>query len=208
MTKFIREHFVVVIGATLPLIVILLFGLATVLPGYFVESPKYDLLFMTTNTYDRTGFILDVVDGKLQAQFSCFNNTNTNCLSREPGQKLFEYEVKSKQLKEIPLRMPVIPSNSQPFNATPSNSQTFNAPVSIPELANVQIDTSTTAPDGYQFNVTKNNGDNIFNLFGSYNYRNQVTISKNGYNILIPYNPSNYYYYEVKFIGWIIAKGA
>ncbi|NOS95053.1 MAG: hypothetical protein HOP26_01355, partial [Methylotenera sp.] len=51
MKNFIKENLVLVIGLTLPLLLIVLFFVATVIPKVMGTPPQYEMLF-TTNHYD------------------------------------------------------------------------------------------------------------------------------------------------------------
>ncbi|SRR5579883_76469 len=195
MKKFLKDNFVLVLGILLPILVTVLFALATIIPGFFVDPPKYDLLFMTSNNYNQVGLRFDIVNGKIQAQYRC--DTSYYCADRSNQQKVYRFNVKSRVLQEIPVSMPAIP-----LKAT-----SYAAPVPIPELANLTINPATVSPDGYQFNDFRNNGGDFFaGLFYS-SYKPQLSISKNGYSILIPLNTGNILFYDVKFIGWIISQG-
>jgi hypothetical protein len=48
---FLKQHFSLVVGVALPLLLVLFFWIATVVPNLLVEPPQHDLIF-TTNYYD------------------------------------------------------------------------------------------------------------------------------------------------------------
>ena len=45
MKKFIRENLVLVMGVSLPVLLVILFFLTSVLPKSLAEPPQHDLLF-------------------------------------------------------------------------------------------------------------------------------------------------------------------
>jgi len=49
MKKIIRENFVLAAGICLPLILVIIFWLATYVPTLFVDPPQYDFLYTTQN---------------------------------------------------------------------------------------------------------------------------------------------------------------
>lgn len=187
MKQFIKDNFVLVIGALLPIIIVILFGLAVLLPSWFVEPPKYNLLFSYGNFYDY-GYQFKVTNGKLQAQYSCLN-----CVyNYKPMQKLFFLDVKTRTVKEIPLTMPVIPAHTQKYSTE----------VVVPQSTGWQLSSASQAPDGYLLNTDNIRGDMFFDLFSRSQPR--LTLSKGGNRIVIPF--MDYYsMYQIHFIGWIIS---
>lgn len=47
MKKFIKENFVLVLGLTLPLLLVLLFFVVIVLPKLFVMPPQHEMAYTT-----------------------------------------------------------------------------------------------------------------------------------------------------------------
>lgn len=193
MRSFFKDNIVLVVGAVLPIVVMLLFALATIIPAYFVAPPQYDLLFATGYFENNNGLMLQVVNGKLDVQYRCSTFCNKN---NYVPQKLYLFETKTHAVQEINIVLPVVPPNSQ----------SFAAPVVVPQLANFQIDPSLQAPDGYQWNTNRNEGGDLFGALFFGGYHNQLSISKNGNTIVIPLDGGRYNYYNVKFIGWVISR--
>lgn len=195
MKNVFKDNSVLLIGIILPIVMIIIFGLATVIPKYFVASPHYNLVFTTAyDPYSNNGLKIRVENGKLKAQF-IYNNPvqATNNYAVKPT--LYIFDVKSKTIREIYINLPVL---------TP-DTKFFVQEINIPELNNVTIDESTIAPDGYQYNPANyNNSGLLSGLF--YGARaGAPSISKNGYSIPITLD-SQSSYYSVRFIGWIIPE--
>jgi hypothetical protein len=190
MNYFFRENKILVVGILLPIIMMVIFGLASVIPKYLVSPPQYDLLVATDNYNVFVKF--DVVNGKLKAQYVCNNNCNVN-----PTRPiLYIFEAKSQKTREIKFDFPTIPNDTK----------SFSSEIIIPELQNVTIDTSTVAPDGYSYNSANYYyGDILSELFIGNNDR-RPEIVKNGNVVSILPKAKGYSYYQIKFIGWIVSK--
>lgn len=189
MKTFLKENLVLVMGALLPIIIVILFGVAILIPRFLVASPKYNLLFSVGQYYDG-GYQFNIVGGKLQIQYSC----TRGCANKIPMQKLFLLDAQSRVVKPIPLTSPLIPTATQ----------NFTSQINVPQLANVKINPAMEAPDGYRFNVGGNMG-NFLDIFSS-NNTPSIALSKNSNTVIIPIGNNIYNYYEIHFIGWIVGE--
>jgi len=101
MKNFIKENLVLVIGLTLPLLLILLFFVATVIPKSMGTPPQYEMLFTTMN-YDyqiKPDYLLDfsVKDKHLMVKAKKNNGKNNNYNAK----KLMAYDAKTESAREI-----------------------------------------------------------------------------------------------------------
>lgn len=194
MNKMFKENYVLIAGILLPIIMIFIFGLATFIPGFFVEAPKYDLLFsLGYNDYNKPKLVFNIVQGKLKTQLVCDKYCSASDMQNNT--KLYIYDAKLKKSHEIQLSLPNIPSKEK----------SFTLEVSIPQVNNLKIDPAVEAPDGYVYNSGSDTSGLISDLFFRSSY-NQPTIAKKGNNIEIMPNLKNFDYYNIKFIGWVLSN--
>lgn len=196
MNKLIRDNFVLFIGISLPILLVLVFWLSVTLPKFWVAPPQYDLLFATYdyhyNTNPKTYAEIEISNGRIKIWGNTPSKqslkTGTNQVSR-----LFIYESKKQVTREIPI----------PLYDTNTNSEKF--PISISEIENMKLSTSQQSPDGYAINQGRYYNDGLGGLFfSSYDTNYGLTLSKDG-NIIKVTVPSNSYY-NIKFLGWVISK--
>jgi hypothetical protein len=192
MRKLAKENIALILALSLPIVAMIFFGLATILPKYFVAPPQYDLVFVTGYGYYYNGQLkFNIVNGKIEAQFICLNK----CAAHYDLTNLHFYlfSAKSQATREIKLSLPVMPTNGKAFVVN----------IKVPELENIQIDSSEIAPDGYKYNAaTAYRGGLLTNLIFN-SASNPPTISKHGLKInIMPSDEDRYY--SVKFIGWLV----
>ncbi len=79
-------------------------------------------------------------------------------------------------------------------------------PIDVPDLAGLTIDSSSVAPDGYEFSSGTNgySGDVFTGLFYSGRYRNEAVLTKKGRSIRLPNAGNTYYMNNTRFIGWVV----
>jgi hypothetical protein len=196
MKDFIKNNIVLVIGITLPLVMVIFLGLAAILPALFVAPPKYDLLFSTDyNSYDANGLKFNVINGKLTVNYT-LNNITNNSANLYQRQSLYWYEVKTNTLKKIPINIPPVPAGQSYFSTL----------INVPEVSGLTIDVSRQSPDGYQFSNTGNNNIGFSDFF--YNSRSpSLFLSKKGNHVAItPDNMNHFDFYNAHFIGWILPE--
>lgn len=209
MKSFLRENPTIAFGLGLPLLLVVVFLLISGLPTLFVESPKYDVLYTTGNQHYKRDVQISVVNKKVQVSHhsDINNNTYANNMLR-----LWRYNSRTGAVKEIAIVLP--PSTALPSDKPTSANQSENERVSkttsvdMPELAGLTIDSSSIAPDGYEFNVTSGRySGNVFGgLFYSRRYSTDAQLSKGGRNVRLPNTVDRYYGRSVKLIGWVVAE--
>jgi len=186
----------IVAGIMLPVVVVLLFALATVLPRWFTEPPSYDLLL----TYPGYGsdrkfpgrIELIVLDERLYAHVYQVKNGQENYVP-----KLLMYNAGLQEVREITL---AIPEN---VGELPDGTE-----LPIPGIKQRSISASLQAPDGYEFEVYNDRGGGLITeLFINNRRRYGPRVVKNGavIRLQLPAPTSRYYnYYNMRFLGWVI----
>lgn len=226
MQKLLRDNVVLIIGISLPVMLVIVFMLASTLPKLFVANPQYDFLF-SDSQYNKVQFV--VINQKIHFQIFPERHNTEN-------QRLYCYVAATGKVQEIaftPLNITSekssivsnnintnivvsvdphnLPSAEQARDVSKvvseiSSKEVIQSTTSpVMELAKVKIDNSRVAPDGYVFvdNGYGNGGGILFSAPSS--DKSRVMISKSGRNIPILYNNSGNEYYRFPiFIGWII----
>lgn len=194
MTTHWKDNKILLAGILLPVLMMLIFLLASLLPNYFVAPPQYDVVFMVNGFLPEARVEAKVINNQLQISFSC---VQSNCQNGQlTNQRLYLYKVKSNQLVQFPLTPPVIPKDSRSF------STQLNIP---PALAQLNLNPNIESPDGYVLNTNYNNAAFIGGFFYSDNPR-KLSLNKMGKIVLIPLPLGRYDYSSIQFLGWVLPK--
>lgn len=201
MKKFIRDNPTIAFGLGLPLILVAVFLAISGIPALVVAPPQYEVLYATNyNAYNnaQNAIQIAVVGGRVQVSYVG---------STQPYQtpRLWRFNPKTGAAREIALLLPpgLAPNSGRPVEAEKTPSVT---PINLPELAELNVDSSSLAPDGYTFsNGADGYGGNIFDgmFFGS-RYRTQAELIKDGRSIRLPNTEGAYYGNPVRFVGWVL----
>ena len=192
MKNFIKENLVLVIGLALPVLLIVLFFVATVIPKAYNTPPQYEMLFSVVNynNQNRPDFELSfsvknqqlmVKPKKIEGKDN-YNNTK----------KLMAYDAKTETLREIAMDV---------------SKFSDGAAMVLEETQAMTIDAATTSPDGYVLESSNYNGNGLLGgLFGG-GYHNQgYRLKKGSFGYKISNQQGNNYYDQMQFIGWVVKK--
>ncbi|MDP1596708.1 MAG: hypothetical protein Q8S46_08750 [Methylotenera sp.] len=195
MKNFIKENLVLVIGLTLPLLLIVLFFVATVIPKLMGTPPQYEMLF-TTNYYDYQNppdFLHEFVVKNQQLTIKTRKNESKD--GNYTSKKLMAYDGKTETVREITVDI-----------AKTADATTGNAVV-LEETKNMAIDTSSISPDGYALDGPSYGGSGLVGGFFGGGYRNSgFRLKKGSVGYQVPNTQQNTYYNQMQFIGWVIEK--
>ena len=192
MKNWLKENLVLVIGLTLPLLLIVLFFVATVIPKMTGTPPQYEVLF---SVQDYTGqnkqdYIVDfkVKDKQLMIKTKKADDKNYSYNSK----KLMAYDAKTEVMREISI-------DDSKFSD--------DGEILLEETKNMTIDTAMQAPDGYMLENQGYSGTGLIGgLFGG-GYRNYgYRLKKGNVGYKINMQQNNYYYDQLSFIGWVVKK--
>jgi len=182
MKNFFKENAVLVAGIALPLMLALVFFMATRVSEGSGEPPTTAVVF-TTGYYDsNVGYGFDVKDNKLVFRF---NKPDYNSHMQKP--RLYIYEPSKKAVREIEL--PDIDNTKKSASAP------------VPGVG--KLNTLEKSPDGFVFEQgSSGGGSNLMTeLFGGGSrYRNQCIMRKDVYRHVLP-DVSDY---SCRFIGWVV----
>jgi hypothetical protein len=200
MKSFFRENPTIAFGLGLPLLLVMLFLIISGIPSLLVAPAQYDVLYATGNyNYQNTAQIL-VVDQKVQVN----NQINNQGLQRP---RLWRFKPTTGAVKEITIIWAPTPANTENDRAADENAQQ-NTVIDVAELAGVTGDSSSIAPDGYEFSTsTDRYSRNVFGgLFYSSRYNNEAVLKKSGRRIRLPSTSNQSYYRNIQFVGWVVVE--
>lgn len=191
MKNWLKENLVLAIGLTLPLLLIVLFFLASVLPKSLGQPPQYEMLF-TTAKYDyqhKTDYVLD---------FNVKNQQLFVKTSKSPDKdnfnsvKLMAYDGKTETVREIKID---------------ESKLSVGTEILLEETKNLTIDTSPASPDGYALEGPSYGGSGLLGgLFGGGYNNGGFRLKKGGVAYKISNVQQDYYYNQLQFVGWVIKK--
>ena len=191
MKNWIKENLVLAVGLALPLLLILLFFLATVLPKSLGTPPQYEMLF-TTVKYDYQNKPDVVLSFNVKNKALMVTTKKSDDKNNANFTKLMAYDAKTETLREI---------------AIDTSNLTDGVEVPVEEIKNAAIDTSGVSPDGYTLEGPNYGGSGLVGgLFGG-GYRNSgYRLKKGSVGYKVPNQQPDYYYNQLQFVGWMIKK--
>jgi hypothetical protein len=199
MKSFLRENPTIAFGLGLPLLLVVVFLLLSGIPALLVASPQYDVLYATEYYNYQNGVQISVVGQKVQVLYQGFEQAN-----RKPH--LWRYNPKTGAVKEIAI---IVPPGLRQAGKTPevAGDDSKTTLISVPDLEGLTVDSSSIAPDGYEFRLGRDRySGNVFgDLFYSSRYRHEAVLTKNGRNIRLPNAVGRYYSSNTQFIGWVVS---
>ncbi len=200
MKKFIQENPTIAYGLGLPLLLVVIFLIVSGLPQLLVPKPQYELLY-ATGIYRYPNVVqIAVVEQKVQVIYQ-----GTSYGNERP--RLWRYNPQSGGVQEIAIILPPNPVRSgNGSEASPQEPKT--TVIDVPDLDGLRVDSSSVAPDGYEFNGADNRySPNLFGgLFGSGRYNREAVLTKNGRSIRLPNSDDRYYNRNTQFIGWVLPQ--
>lgn len=199
MKSFLRENPTIAFGLGLPLLLVVAFLLISGIPALLVDPPQYDVLYATEYNNYPNGVQISVVNQKAQIVYQ-----GSSVGYQKP--RLWRYSPKTGGVREIAFMLPpdLLPRGQKP--ATPEEAARIT-PIDVPDLAGLTVDSSSIAPDGYEFSAGINgySGDVFIGLFYSSRYRNGAVLTKKGRSIRLPNAGNAYYSNNTRFIGWVVS---
>jgi hypothetical protein len=199
MKSFLRENPPIAFGLGLPLLLVLVFLLISGIPSLLVDPPQHDVLYATEYYNYQEGVQISVVEQKVQVSYRGIV---------QGGQipRLWRYYSKTGAVQEIAIILPPSLTSSSADSAEPGDFL-VTTPIEVPDLEGLIVDSSSIAPDGYEFSTGNDRySGNVFRgLFYSSRYRHEATLSKDGRSIRLPNAGNRYYGYDTRFVGWVVS---
>jgi hypothetical protein len=187
--SFIKQNLVLVVGLTLPVLLIVLFFVATVLPKYFGTPPKYDLIY-SVERYDSQ-----------PQKYSLKFFIEGDVLKARVSKNKNDYSYNNQQL----MRFNAQSDSVQPVDVDVSKlgDMVDGTEIVIEPTKNLKLSANRVAPDGFMLDAPNYRGGLMMDMFSGYrdgNYR----IKKGAVAYKIPATDSNYYYSNMQFVGWVV----
>lgn len=193
---FMARNLTLIVGVSLPVLLVLLFSVAMLIPRMTVEAPQYDLV-LSSHDYFTDGRQLNgtlsfsVNDGQLFARFTEDPNYpraqgNIPAVAI-PMPRLYYFSSASGSLRQIEY---VLPENL-----------VDGASYRIEELAGQSLLAESTAPDGYRFDNSYRGSRGFLFMFDGYRYN--AKIEKEGRAVKIPSIDQNSYVGNYRLVGWV-----
>ncbi len=200
MKSFLRENPTIAFGLGLPLLLVVVFLLVSGIPSLLVAPPQYDVLFTTGYYNNQNGVQISVVGQKVQVLYQGGERASQN-------PRLWRYNPKTGAVKEIAIIVPAGLPRAGKTQPAPEESPKTTV-LSIPDLEGLTIDSSSIAPDGYEFRLgsTRYSGNIFGELFYSTRYRHEAVLTKNGRSVRLPDVADRYYSGNTQFIGWVVSS--
>ena len=199
MKSYLRENPTIAFGLGLPLLLVIVFLLISGIPSLLVKPPQYDVVYATGYGNYQNTVQISVVNQKAQVTYQ--GDTN----NRRP--RLWRYNPETGAVREISITFP--PSlNQTRKDSAGSKEVTMPTVVDVPDLEGLTIDSSSIAPDGYEFNGGEGRySRNVFGgMFYSSRYSYEAVLSKKGRSIRLPHSNDRYYSRDTHFIGWVVPQ--
>ncbi len=192
--NFIKENFVLLVGLTLPVLLMAVFMLAVMLPNSMSDPPKYDMVFWV-DEYRNSNLPVNVnlsvdKDGVLTAQYT--KNPDHNYYS---WKKLYIYEAKDRKVRELPLPLPEDANTMVEIKTEP-----------VAATSQMKLDTTLQSPDGFELSYDGYwRGGFMSEVFWGGGYSNEVRLRKGSASFrLMGSDDRTYFYYgNVRFLGWV-----
>ena len=195
VAKFLKDNLVLVVGLTLPVLLMAGFLAVSALPDR-TDPPKYDFVF---STQDYPSSLIPITvrllvkDHVLVAQYT-----------KPPGQpaavggwkKLFVYEASSRRVRELAFGFP---------SDMPTIEGTREEPVAA--AAGMTLDTALQSPDGYELSYgDRRSGGLLLELFGgSRGY--EPRLRKGRRSVAVSAGAREPFGYNgIEFLGWVTAR--
>lgn len=194
MKGFLKEHFVLIIGISLPLVLSLVFFASANLKLQTVPPPQYAVVFAQDFYYRNNPeypYKIAVNEQKvLELRYTPAANQDNAVTWQIP--QLYLYEPKTKKIERVDL---------------PEITPGEKAVLPIEALKTKKLDTSLTSPDGFTFRTEyRGSGNLMTEVFGGgSNGRNRIILSKDGADFPIKVDEP-YYYGQGELIGWVIEE--
>ena len=193
MKNWIKENLVLAIGLTPPLLLIVLFFLASVLPKSMGTPPQYEMLFSTMKyEYQQTPdylFDFKVKDKKLMVSAKKVDDK----LNNGSANKLMVYDGKTETVREISI------------DNTKAGTAASSGLIVLDETKDLMLDSNAVSPDGYTLDgANYGDGGLVGGLFGGGYRNNGYRVKKGAVAYKMPNMQPDYYYSNVQFLGWIV----
>jgi hypothetical protein len=184
--SFIKRNYSLLIGISLPVLLVIVFWIAMIIPQMSVDPPHYDLIVISRFHLHGPVFDGTVNFAVKNGRFSATYRANLKSNSYRGMPNLYYFNVSTGDLRPINIDVP--------------DSLEDGAVIPVPELEQYTLSSERLSADGYRFDNTYR-GSRGFLFF--YGYRYYAKLVKKGRVLKIP-GPENYNG-NLEFLAWVQA---
>jgi hypothetical protein len=201
LTKFLKDNFVLVVGLTLPILLMVGFIVFSTLPRSLSDPPQHDLIFATPDYSGSSnnlpvGVMLIVKDGVLKAQYTR--------LTQAPGggyyggggwKKLYRYQAGPQTVRELTFGIPQDVASIEQMRED-----------TVDATRDLTLDTTLRARDGYELENDVNRGRGLLtDIFWS-SSSSEPRLRKGASSVRLRTGDgrTSFYAGNVEFIGWVV----
>lgn len=192
MLEAARKNPLIAASIALPLLLVVVFALAGLVPRMLVADPAYDLVLSQYDPAARDGYevSIDIVVDNSRAVARVMDRGEAVMRGRP---RVYVFDHRTGSIREATIDWP---DNAEDLEA--------GAVLPIPDLAGNRISTAQRAPDGWEYRGVDHHDGLLFGFFGS-RRADRISIGKDGAieAIDLP-DPPYYGYNSVRFVGWIV----
>ena len=184
-STFIKENRVLIVGATMPLLLVALLGLAKIIPHYSVAPPVYKALYTSSAWNGVSSEVRVLVNSKNQLDVD------------------FRKDEKSYSKAYVYLYDP----KTNKVDTTEISLADDDTAPALKKFQTLTLSTQETAPDGYVWTDYRPGGRSFATwIFMSGTPRDGPFLVKNNNVIKIENSPTETYV-SYRFLGWVLAEG-
>lgn len=198
-SNFFKDNFVLIVGLTLPVLLMLGFMLASSLPNINADPPQHDFVFAVPTADNKLPISLKLTvdkDNILRAQYT--RNVTREGYSYNSWKKLYVFEAKTQKVRELPLPYP---DNMEKI----ASVQT----AIVDATKTMKLDTTLESPDGYSLSYDGYSRSGLVgDLFIGGRYSSEPRLRKGSASVKLISSNSQvpFYYGNVEFIGWSVGS--
>ena len=200
MTKFLKDNFVLVVGLTLPILLMVGFIVFSTLPRSLSNPPQHDLIFavpdysVSSNALPVT-VILIVKDGELKAQYTRVAPAPGGGYYGTGWKKLYRYQAGPQTVRELPFGVP-----QDVASIASTREDTVDA------TKDLKLDSTLRAPDGYELDYAPSSGRGLLtDIFWS-SSSSEPRLRKGASSVRLRTGDSRTTFYtgNVELLGWVV----
>lgn len=200
MTKFLKDNFVLVVGLTLPILLMIGFIVFSTLPRSLSDPPQHDLIFAVRD-YSRgsnnfpVSVMLIVKDGVLKAQYTRVATDANGVPYGGDWKKLYRYQAGPQTVRELPFGIP-----QDVASITQMREDTVDA------TKDLKLDPTVRAPDGYEVEDEVNRGRGLLTdiFWSSRSSETRLRKGTSSVRLKTGDGRTSFYSRSIEFIGWVV----
>lgn len=196
MKGFLKRNFVLLLGVSLPVLLIAALLLMHAISRLAATGPAYPVLYVSfENHYGQHFYDFDIDDaGRLEIGFRR-PEQNAATRRRQPADAtLALFDARSDSLDTFRLEPPDDPADGQRID------------LAVPgELSDLTFSGQSTAPDGYRLELSAYRGGGLLReIFGTGRRPRHHRLVNDGVSFRVPDTGSSSYAHHDAFVGWVV----